>query len=229
MSSSVLAGTAHYNNSNSQQKSAIYMATDQLLQQVIDLLQHIPDDDAFKRPSTVMPGGTIGKHIRHVYDHFNLLLAGNPQLKNQHQQGQHHHHEDDDELWTVDFDARSREQPMERDRREAACCFRDMQNKFKDIADKVPLDTPVKLAATIDASASVPRALFHSTFDRELWYCCMHAIHHYAAIKAICIENSIPVTSEFGMAPSTTQYQQQQHHHQPQQQQQQRAKMTGHL
>ncbi|KAI9275951.1 hypothetical protein BDA99DRAFT_496958 [Phascolomyces articulosus] len=194
------------------QQTVIYTATDQLLQQVIDLLQHIPDDDAYTRPSTVMPGGTIGKHIRHVYDHFHLLLSGNPTLSHQQQR-----HEDD--TWTVDFDARSRDQPMERDRREATYCFRDMQNKFKEIEDKIPLDTPVRLAATIDPSSNVPRAMFNSSYDRELWYCCMHAIHHYAAIKAICIENNIPVTSDFGMAPSTTQHLQQQH----------RAKIAGHL
>ncbi|KAG2220250.1 hypothetical protein INT45_008791 [Circinella minor] len=196
------------------QQTIIYTATNQLLQQVIDLLQHLPDDDAYTRPSIVMPGGTIGKHIRHVYDHFSLLLASNPELNQQ------QHHEDD--IWTIDFDARSRDQPMERDRREATYCFRDMQNKFKDIENKIPLNTPVRLAATIDPSSNIPRATFNSSYDRELWYCCMHAIHHYAAIKAICIENNIPVTSSFGMAPSTTQ-------HLQHLQQQQRTKISGHL
>ncbi|KAI8140168.1 hypothetical protein BJV82DRAFT_671938 [Fennellomyces sp. T-0311] len=190
------------------QQTAIYMATDQLLQQVIDLLQRLPDDEAYTRPSVVMPGGTIGKHIRHVYDHFHILLASNPKLSGRH-----------DQVWTVDFDARTRDQPMEKDHREAIHCFRDMQNKFKDVQDTIPLDTPLVLKATVDASANIPRAVFHSSFDRELWYSCMHAIHHYAAIKAICIENNISVSGEFGMAPSTTQYQHQQ----------QRAKMVGHL
>jgi hypothetical protein len=30
-------------------------------------------------------------------------------------------------------------------------------------------------------------------------------IHHYASIKAICIEQGIPTPNEFGMAPSTLQ------------------------
>ena len=59
MASSAFIGLTPLN-----QQTIIYSATDQLLQQVIDLLQHIPDDDAYTRPSTVMPGGTIGKHIR---------------------------------------------------------------------------------------------------------------------------------------------------------------------
>ena len=65
---------------------------------------------------------------------------------------------------------------MEKDHREAIHCFKDMQNRYKDAQDKIPLDTPLVLKATMDASNNIPRATFNSSFDRELWYCCMHAV-----------------------------------------------------
>ena len=87
---------------------------------------------------------------------------------------------------------------MERDHREAAYCFRDMQNKFKDIEDKIPLDTPVRLAATIDPSSSIPRVAFNSSYDRELWYCCMHAVSVLYLFHLVDVQDiNTPVFSLF--------------------------------
>ncbi|KAJ3087137.1 hypothetical protein HK102_011736 [Quaeritorhiza haematococci] len=36
------------------------------------------DGSVYTRLSTVVPGSTIGKHVRHVLDHFRLLLSGCP-------------------------------------------------------------------------------------------------------------------------------------------------------
>lgn len=46
-------------------------------------------------------------------------------------------------------------------------------------------------------------ASFHTSLGRELWYCCMHAIHHFALIRVICGEQDINVGRTFGVAPGT--------------------------
>ncbi|KAI7875170.1 hypothetical protein K492DRAFT_211092 [Lichtheimia hyalospora FSU 10163] len=191
------------------EKNAMFIVANKLLQQLIDLLDNLPSDDdqLYTKPSIVMPGGTIGKHSRHIYDHFHLLLLHNPKLGSDPTNNQ----------WIVDFDDRSRDRPMEEQHENAVRSLKDLQSKLHQAQAKVPLDTPLLLAATIDESEKIPKYHMESSFERELWYCCMHAIHHYASIKAICIEHKVPVTEEFGVAPSTSLY-----HHQHQ-------KMTGHL
>lgn len=42
----------------------LYLVAHQILQQAIDLLNSIPDDQVYAKPSHVMFGGSIGKHIR---------------------------------------------------------------------------------------------------------------------------------------------------------------------
>ncbi|ORY95491.1 hypothetical protein BCR43DRAFT_493081 [Syncephalastrum racemosum] len=169
----------------------IYNVADKTLQQMVDLIPRLPDDTTFTKPSVVMQGGTIGKHARHVYDHFHLLFANLAK--------------DPNAEWLVDFDARARNCPMENAREVAIQNYRDIQTKLAQVRDQIPLNTPLTLAATVDPSDDT-KVEFSSTFDRELWYCCMHAIHHYASVKAICIENGLQVPHEFGTAPSTVQY-----------------------
>lgn len=44
---------------------ALYIAANKLLQQVIDLLSDHPEcNEIYTKASIVMPGGTLGKHVR---------------------------------------------------------------------------------------------------------------------------------------------------------------------
>ncbi|KAI8067943.1 hypothetical protein BC940DRAFT_319058 [Gongronella butleri] len=131
-----------------------------------------------------MPASTIGKHVRHAYDHYILLFkyAGKPN-------------------WTVDFDARQRNTPMEVDRNSAIAQLEQLKEQLEQVRD-IPLETPVTLSASIDAHDPT-KYPFSSTFGRELWYCVMHAVHHFASIKAICIEHGLDLPDDFGLAPST--------------------------
>ncbi|KAI8340819.1 hypothetical protein BC941DRAFT_418263 [Chlamydoabsidia padenii] len=153
------------------------------LQQAIKMIHCLPDD-LYTRQSTVMPCSTIGKHVRHSYDHFVLLLK---QARKDH--------------WTIDFDARGRNTPMEVDRHQAIQQLEQLQQALQDVSD-IPLDYPVTLSASIDPDHSTQYP-FASSFGRELWYCCIHAIHHFASIKAIGVEMNHVLPDDFGVAPST--------------------------
>lgn len=62
--------------------------------------------------------------------------------------------------------------------------LKEMQLKLHEAQVKVPLDTPLLLAATIDASDKIPKYHMESSFERELWYCCMHAV---SIQKVLCL------------------------------------------
>ncbi|CAO3655032.1 unnamed protein product [Mucor hiemalis] len=163
----------------------IQKATTEILQQAIDLINTIGDNE-YTLPSTVMPAGTIGKHIRHVYDHFNLLYNACCDTTLTH--------------LIVDYDIRARNNPSETDRSIATENLKELQLRVA--ANNIPLQKNLILLAAIDANDET-KYEFDSSFGRELFYSCIHAIHHYASIKAICIEQDIKVPKDFGMAPST--------------------------
>ncbi|KAG1438195.1 hypothetical protein G6F56_012746 [Rhizopus delemar] len=157
----------------------------QLLEQSIQLIDGTLTDQSFTFESKVMPGSTIGKHLRHLCDHFHLLYK---QVS----------------VWNLDYDKRNRDTPAENDLLVAKSRLIELQKTVQE-NNKVPLDTPITLIATIDSKDS-QKHQFQSSFGRELFYCCIHAIHHYASIKAICIEFGLSVPYEFGVAPSTLQH-----------------------
>ncbi|KAI8875613.1 hypothetical protein K501DRAFT_233404 [Backusella circina FSU 941] len=134
-----------------------------------------------------MPGGTIGKHVRHIYDHFRLLYESYTVAAD----------------WIVDYDIRARNNPIETDKLAAIDSLKRMQTMVKD-HNGIPLNTPLVLLAAISPQ-DTNKYQFDSSFGRELFYSCLHAIHHYASIKAICIELGLNPPNDFGMAPSTLQ------------------------
>ena len=53
---------------------AVCLAADAILSQCADYIDRV-DDDQFVQESKVVPGGTIGKHIRHTLDHFRCAIT----------------------------------------------------------------------------------------------------------------------------------------------------------
>jgi len=94
--------------------------------------------------------------------------------------------------WRVDYDARSREVPMETDIDVAIEELEKIQFMLEDYQDthcatdpqqqqeqhdqqhRFDLLQPVTLQATIDPARAPVR--FQSTFGRELWFCSLHAV-----------------------------------------------------
>ncbi|KAK3847404.1 MAG: hypothetical protein J3R72DRAFT_431333 [Linnemannia gamsii] len=180
-----------------------------------------PRSEMYTKPSVLACQGTIGKHVRHLHDHYRLLLATFPPAQGLSQEHQ----------WSVDYDKRSREVPMEsnidyaieelerlqfRLERHVVSLNLDSPHKKQngtatttsttaateyDITMPYDLLQPVTLLATIDPAKGP--VSFQSTFGRELWFCSLHAVHHFAMIKVICAEFGMPLTEGFGVAPST--------------------------
>ncbi|KAK5822610.1 hypothetical protein F5H01DRAFT_336088 [Linnemannia elongata] len=178
-----------------------------------------PRSEMYTKPSVLACQGTIGKHVRHLHDHYRLLLATFPPVQGLSQEHQ----------WSVDYDKRSREVPMESDIDYAIEELESLQFRLERHVASIKLDSsqkqqhgttattattsgqdipmpndllqPVTLSATIDPTKGP--VTFQSTFGRELWFCSLHAVHHFAMIKVICAEFGMPLTEGFGVAPST--------------------------
>jgi len=133
-------------------------------------------------PSKLIPGGSVGKHIRHAADHYNLLIkavTGDPPH-------------------TLSYDIRVRDTTVETSPESARGALLAIIEALKDVVISTPLDAPVILHAITPFPA-----VMNTTFGRELWFASLHAIHHWSMIRAIAAEQGISADECFGVAPST--------------------------
>ncbi len=132
--------------------------------------------------SRTLAGGTIGKHLRHVLDHFQAIVAA----------------ADSGEV--VDYDRRERNVPME-SRPEVA--VEQLGLMLARLATFRSAEADLPLRIRIMVSADGGQVDVASTFARELAFATHHAVHHQAMIAAIAREFGVSVDKAFGKAPST--------------------------
>jgi len=184
-----------------------------LIDQGIGLLEHtVNSDQRLTAVSDLVPGSTIGKHLRHLHDHFRILfqaaLAQDPDQK------------------TLNYDARDRNVPMESSHQ--ICLQEFVKLKLRYLQDpraqfnrnctkqqegpegrsrssSSSSFTCFNHEQEMDLVAITPfRVCLKTTFNRELWFACLHATHHYALIRVIVTgELKLDLPKEFGVAPST--------------------------
>ena len=146
------------------------------------------DDHMYTAPSRLLPGGTVGRHIRHVLDHFAAALAAVDRPEQ-----------------AIDYDHRRRDVPEESCRRAAASrigAVRDLLSRVDGGAGGRQVRVSIMLAA--DGACTQ----LGSTLSREVAFAAHHATHHYAMIGAICREHGASVPEGFGKAPATLNHEQ---------------------
>lgn len=161
------------------------LASERMLAQCAQVVAGL-DDRAYCAPSKVLPGGTIGKHVRHVLDHFAAALAAieRPEA-------------------VIDYDHRLREVPEETSRSAAARRVEAIRHLLARV-DACAADKPVRVAVMLAADGTC--AVLGSTLAREVAFAAHHAVHHYAMIGALCREQGVSVPESFGKAPATMQH-----------------------
>jgi hypothetical protein len=160
-----------------------------LLEDCIGFVERL-DDATYSAGSRVLTQGTIGKHLRHLVDHYQALLLVDGEVG----------------AAVVDYDHRERDVPMERDRAAAVRAIRGVVESLRRV--NVPGNRTVTVRLMVSATGAIVEA--PSTFVRELLFASHHATHHCAMMKAIAIENGAGAEAcgwLFGTAPSTA------HHH----------------
>lgn len=146
------------------------------------LLRNLPAD-AYSRPSRVLPGGTIGKHLRHLLDHIDAAA---------HAWEQPHA--------TLDYDHRERDTPVET---QVLAALGAIDRLDRRLARVGPGGASAAVRVRTLLSAEGPSVEHASTAGRELAFAFHHALHHQAMIGAIAREHGVPVPPGFGKAPAT--------------------------
>ncbi|KAJ6501727.1 hypothetical protein C8R47DRAFT_1211271 [Mycena vitilis] len=157
-----------------------------VLRQGIDLLDnHITSNDQLTVHSQYLPGSTIGKHLRHSRDHFELLLecikSPPPHV--------------------LSYDVRIRNTPMEGDRHAARAALLETIEHLDEVIPGAEPDTPLSLQAVTPFLQE-----FKTSFGRELWFAGLHCVHHWSMVRVIAGELKIELADDFGFAPSTLVY-----------------------
>lgn len=156
-------------------------AADAILAQCAAFVERLPDG-SYAVDSQTLKGGTCGKHVRHVLDHFNAVFLG----------------ADTDE--PITYDRRERNVPMETSRVAALATITELRSRLAP-AKRPSLDRPVRVRVMVAGDGT--EAELQSSLCRELAFATHHAVHHQAMLKAIAGEFGVEIGAEFGRAPST--------------------------
>lgn len=159
---------------------AVCCAADAILDQCAEYIDRVSDAQ-FVQESEVVPGGTIGKHVRHTLDHFRCAITTcctEP----------------------IDYDHRCRGGCVESDRDEAKREVATLRSLMGALSE-------AKLGETVTTRVMLcgdgQTADLESTRAREIFFAMHHAIHHNAILKAIGLELGFECPEGFGTAPST--------------------------
>ncbi|KAJ2081138.1 hypothetical protein H4R24_002560 [Coemansia sp. RSA 988] len=179
---------------------------DQLFDHAAGYLKHLRiiidklNDNLYIQESKALPGSTIGKHVRHILDHFSLLFTALDNIvldiDTNGSEGNLHH-----PLGPVNYAHRERNPATE--------------NTV--IGGQASIDRIARIIEQMKRhSSTIPRFItiadtlpgggegsFLSTVDRELWFCIHHMVHHNAIIATLMYEFDLEPPTEFAYAPST--------------------------
>jgi len=161
-----------------------------VLQQGVDVVNNVlTQDEQLVWGSKLLPGSTIGKHLRHARDYFDLLLACLSRPK----------------PLELNYDIRSRNVPMETSRPIAASALEGTIQQLRHLQESGSTGI---LEEQITLEAVTPfRQVMQTTVGREMWFAALHAIHHWSMIRLIAAgEMGIELDQSFGVAPSTLQH-----------------------
>jgi len=144
----------------------------------------------YNQPSVHSESG-IGKHVRHILDHFLALQQGAVN-------------------GNIDYNSRHRDSEIENDAELALQLIKQLiewfiqpNSELKERAVKVESEISLKQQQNM---------LFDSSLSRELCYLINHTVHHVAYAKLVAKELGVLVDDAIGIAPGTASYLRQQGH-----------------
>jgi len=133
-----------------------------VLSQALDLVETVlTSDDQLTIHSKYLPGSTIGKHLRHVRDHFLLLLDSISSQR----------------LHELSYDTRLRNTPMETKLEDARVALKDIISTLEEVVPTTKLEEPMTLHAI-----TPHMQVLQTSFGRELWFASLHAVHHWSMV-----------------------------------------------
>ncbi|MCL7940258.1 hypothetical protein M8009_08080 [Halomonas sp. ATCH28] len=124
---------------------------------------------------------TLGKHVRHIIDHYDALLDGLDRGEE-----------------VIDYEQRRRDEALEQWPQQAAGHLAGLEARLA-LLDSGPSTDALTLAYPMDDEA----LCLASSLDRELAFLTSHSIHHMAIIALLAEQADIHLPESFGVHPST--------------------------
>lgn len=158
----------------------LILANRELLKESAILISNL-DDNLYSQSMCALSSGSIGQHMRHVFDHYQAILK----MTN----------------FIVDYDCRRRDVRLESDKNLALI-------EIEDILSRLPHLIDSEIIVKTEISTSVQEvAEVRSTVHRELLFVTSHAVHHFALVAMLLRLQRIDVPVKFGVAPATLTHQ----------------------
>lgn len=161
----------------------------QTLAQLAKLLGSVSAQD-YQRPLGAKATQSLGKHVRHILEHYQTLLDACATAPAQ---------------ASFDYEQRKREAALETQPDRASERVADLQAGLKALANMPPftaltLSYPVAVGET-DEPTALPTSL-----GRELAFLTSHSIHHMALLGLLGEQLGMAPPEHFGVHPSTLRY-----------------------
>ena len=150
------------------------------LKQALSLVQQLDDVRFSSSPQGLAPH-RVGSHLRHVLEFYQCFLDGLATSR-------------------IDYDARKRDESIERRRQSAATSIRSIISLLEEVSS---FEEDTELAVRMENA----EVYLISSVGRELQALSSHTIHHFALIAITLRLHGLEVDPDFGMSPSTLRYQ----------------------
>ena len=157
----------------------------QWLNQAMELLESI-DDRSFCTAPNGMPSQRASSHLRHIIEFYECFLDG---LSSTH----------------IDYDARKRDESMERNCAAAADKVRSVIRRIES-ARELTSDAVIFVRMEDADTSRFNDPFLLSSVARELQALSSHTIHHFALIAMTLRLHGCDVPPDLGMAPSTLRF-----------------------
>lgn len=152
------------------------------LRQALALLDQMDDEMFSTSPSGLAPH-RAGSHLRHVLEFYQCFLDGLATSR-------------------IDYDARKRDELIERRRQSATTSIRSIISLLEEVSS---FEEDWELAVRMENADEDVYLI--SSVGRELQALSSHTIHHFALIAITLRLHGFDVDQDFGMSPSTLRYQ----------------------
>ncbi|CAM3438153.1 DinB family protein [Halomonas lysinitropha] len=130
---------------------------------------------------------TLGKHVRHIIDHYDALLDGL-----------------DRDAEVIDYEQRRRDEVLEQWPQQAASHLAGIEARLLSLGSG-PSPDALSLGYPLDDDTLT----LASSLNRELAFLTSHSIHHMAIIALLAEQSGIHLPETFGVHPSTLRHWQQ--------------------
>lgn len=155
----------------------------QILSQLMDATRQLSQEQ-FSRPIDLLSGNSIGKHLRHVLEFYDIMIKGYTK-------------------GLINYDDRGHDKKLENSKNTAL-------NKMQELIEligRIGQDITLRMEGNYGGE----KYEIQTNINREMAYNIEHAVHHMAIMR-IALNTEFPevtVDKNFGIAYSTVKYQEQ--------------------